>query len=79
VIRPELGNADIAELGLEVRTKLPSVLQPITSLDAIGSRERKLIEKLNIWRVRAGVAYWHLRSALRAIRKPFLKLTDFDR
>ena len=79
VVKPTLTPADVAGLRIEAKSKPPSVLKPVGSLDAIAGRERERIAAMNTWKTRAGVVYWQLRAALRALRKPFAKLSDFDR
>jgi SAM-dependent methyltransferase len=79
VIRPKLAPADVSDLRFEARAKPPSLLKPMKSLDTIARRERERIAGLNPFKARASVVYWQLRAALRVLRKPFAKLSDFDR
>jgi SAM-dependent methyltransferase len=78
-IAPAVTAAHIAGLRIEARNHAPSPIKPTGSLNAIARRERERLDQLNRWRVRAGLAYWHLRGVLRALHKPFEKLSDFDR
>jgi hypothetical protein len=78
VVKPKLAPADFSGLRSEARQKPSSLLKTAKPLDAIAARERERLAALNPLQARASVVYWRLRAAIRALRKPFAKLSDFE-
>lgn len=77
VVKPALGPLDVVGLNFNAERKPASFLKPTPSLHAIAKREQERMAALG-WRARASIAYWKLRAAARAVRKPFDKLSDFE-
>lgn len=77
VIQPHLDAGSLAGLRLTPVEVVKSAIAPVDGLDAIRQREVDLLRSRSRLRIRSAIFWMRLRHALRALYRPFGKLTQF--